>query len=124
MGAGIWATPGKARGAKGGALGPGWRWREGLVGDRALALGTDTGRGGGTRPSDTGRRQQAAMPWSQADTGRTLVHWLSPSYGMRYVAKVLKTALAEKFPGAPENEVYKASAPSRPPSSPSPRGCL
>ncbi|XP_019518032.1 PREDICTED: ras GTPase-activating-like protein IQGAP3 [Hipposideros armiger] len=28
-------------------------------------------------------------------------------YGMRYVAKVLKTALAEKFPGAPENEVYK-----------------
>uniref|UniRef100_A0A8C8WSK1 IQ motif containing GTPase activating protein 3 n=1 Tax=Panthera leo TaxID=9689 RepID=A0A8C8WSK1_PANLE len=28
-------------------------------------------------------------------------------YGMRYVAKVLKTTLAEKFPDAPENEVYK-----------------
>ncbi|XP_019663242.1 ras GTPase-activating-like protein IQGAP3 isoform X2 [Ailuropoda melanoleuca] len=28
-------------------------------------------------------------------------------YGMRYVAKVLKTALAEKFPDASENEVYK-----------------
>uniref|UniRef100_UPI002953272E ras GTPase-activating-like protein IQGAP3 n=1 Tax=Panthera onca TaxID=9690 RepID=UPI002953272E len=26
---------------------------------------------------------------------------------MRYVAKVLKTTLAEKFPDAPENEVYK-----------------
>ncbi|KAF0880586.1 IQGA3 protein, partial [Crocuta crocuta] len=30
-------------------------------------------------------------------------------YGMRYVAKVLRTTLAEKFPDAPENEVYKAS---------------
>ncbi|MBZ3877267.1 Ras GTPase-activating-like protein IQGAP3, partial [Sciurus carolinensis] len=30
-------------------------------------------------------------------------------YGMRYVAKVLKTALAEKFPDATESEVYKAS---------------
>uniref|UniRef100_A0A8C4MMT1 IQ motif containing GTPase activating protein 3 n=1 Tax=Equus asinus asinus TaxID=83772 RepID=A0A8C4MMT1_EQUAS len=30
-------------------------------------------------------------------------------YGMRYVAKVLKTTLAEKFPDATENEVYKAS---------------
>ncbi|XP_004436277.1 PREDICTED: ras GTPase-activating-like protein IQGAP3 isoform X2 [Ceratotherium simum simum] len=28
-------------------------------------------------------------------------------YGMRYVAKVLKTTLAEKFPDAMENEVYK-----------------
>uniref|UniRef100_A0A9L0S882 IQ motif containing GTPase activating protein 3 n=1 Tax=Equus caballus TaxID=9796 RepID=A0A9L0S882_HORSE len=28
-------------------------------------------------------------------------------YGMRYVAKVLKTTLAEKFPDATENEVYK-----------------
>ncbi|XP_077012591.1 ras GTPase-activating-like protein IQGAP3 [Tamandua tetradactyla] len=28
-------------------------------------------------------------------------------YGMRYVAKVLKTALAEKFPDAKESEVYK-----------------
>ncbi|XP_008568753.1 PREDICTED: ras GTPase-activating-like protein IQGAP3 [Galeopterus variegatus] len=28
-------------------------------------------------------------------------------YGMRYVAKVLKTALAEKFPNAMESEVYK-----------------
>uniref|UniRef100_A0A8D2AQP3 IQ motif containing GTPase activating protein 3 n=1 Tax=Sciurus vulgaris TaxID=55149 RepID=A0A8D2AQP3_SCIVU len=28
-------------------------------------------------------------------------------YGMRYVAKVLKTALAEKFPDATESEVYK-----------------
>ncbi|KAI5940649.1 ras GTPase-activating-like protein IQGAP3 isoform X3 [Manis javanica] len=28
-------------------------------------------------------------------------------YGMRYVAKVLKTTLAEKFPSATENEVYK-----------------
>ncbi|XP_039107328.1 ras GTPase-activating-like protein IQGAP3 isoform X2 [Hyaena hyaena] len=28
-------------------------------------------------------------------------------YGMRYVAKVLRTTLAEKFPDAPENEVYK-----------------
>ncbi|KAF6293016.1 IQ motif containing GTPase activating protein 3 [Rhinolophus ferrumequinum] len=28
-------------------------------------------------------------------------------YGMRYMAKVLKTALAEKFPRAPEDEVYK-----------------
>ncbi|KAM5256188.1 ras GTPase-activating-like protein IQGAP3 [Ctenodactylus gundi] len=28
-------------------------------------------------------------------------------YGMRYVAKVLKTALAEKFPNATESEVYK-----------------
>nr|XP_035974135.1 ras GTPase-activating-like protein IQGAP3 isoform X2 [Halichoerus grypus] len=28
-------------------------------------------------------------------------------YGMRYVAKVLKTTLAERFPDASENEVYK-----------------
>ncbi|XP_029791828.1 ras GTPase-activating-like protein IQGAP3 [Suricata suricatta] len=28
-------------------------------------------------------------------------------YGMRYVAKVLRTTLAEKFPDAPESEVYK-----------------
>ncbi|XP_036297872.1 ras GTPase-activating-like protein IQGAP3 isoform X1 [Pipistrellus kuhlii] len=28
-------------------------------------------------------------------------------YGMRYVAKVLKTTLAEKFPDATENEIYK-----------------
>ncbi|XP_058516423.1 ras GTPase-activating-like protein IQGAP3 [Ochotona princeps] len=28
-------------------------------------------------------------------------------YGMRYVAKVLKTALAEKFPDARESEIYK-----------------
>ncbi|XP_006775791.1 PREDICTED: ras GTPase-activating-like protein IQGAP3 [Myotis davidii] len=28
-------------------------------------------------------------------------------YGMRYVAKVLKTTLAEKFPDAAENEIYK-----------------
>lgn len=40
-----------------------------------------------------------------------------PSYGMRYVAKVLKTTLAEKFPDATENEVYKASVvfPPQPP---------
>ncbi|KAF4021228.1 hypothetical protein G4228_013169 [Cervus hanglu yarkandensis] len=30
-------------------------------------------------------------------------------YGMRYVAKVLKTTLAEKFPDATENEIHKAS---------------
>uniref|UniRef100_G1PDV0 IQ motif containing GTPase activating protein 3 n=1 Tax=Myotis lucifugus TaxID=59463 RepID=G1PDV0_MYOLU len=29
------------------------------------------------------------------------------NYGMRYVAKVLKTTLAEKFPDAAENEIYK-----------------
>ncbi|XP_074079306.1 ras GTPase-activating-like protein IQGAP3 isoform X2 [Macrotis lagotis] len=28
-------------------------------------------------------------------------------YGMRYVAKVLKTSLAEKFPSATENEIFK-----------------
>lgn len=33
---------------------------------------------------------------------------------MRYVAKVLKTTLAEKFPSATENEVYKASVVSPP----------
>lgn len=32
-----------------------------------------------------------------------------PRYGMRYVAKVLRTTLAEKFPDNSENEVYKAS---------------
>lgn len=41
-----------------------------------------------------------------------------PSYGMRYVAKVLKMTLAEKFPAAPESEVYKVGRPS----SPSPQG--
>lgn len=30
-------------------------------------------------------------------------------YGMRYMAKVLKTALEKKFPSATESEVYKAS---------------
>ncbi|KAG8519948.1 Ras GTPase-activating-like protein IQGAP3 [Galemys pyrenaicus] len=30
-------------------------------------------------------------------------------YGMRYVAKVLKTTLTEKFPDATENDIYKAS---------------
>lgn len=34
---------------------------------------------------------------------------LGPRYGMRYVAKVLKTTLAEKFPDATENEIQKAS---------------
>ena len=42
--------------------------------------------------------------------GRTAVHMHSvPRYGMRYVAKVLRTTLAEKFPDNSENEVYKAS---------------
>lgn len=40
---------------------------------------------------------------------------LVPSYGMRYLAKVLKATLAEKFPDAGEAELYKASAdPPRP----------
>lgn len=30
-------------------------------------------------------------------------------YGMRYMAKVLKTTLEKKFPNATEREVYKAS---------------
>lgn len=39
---------------------------------------------------------------------------------MRYVAKVLKTTLAERFPAASEDEVYKASTicPPRLPRSP------
>ena len=42
--------------------------------------------------------------------GRAIVHLLlGPRDGMRYVAKVLKTALAEKFPDATENEIHKAS---------------
>lgn len=31
------------------------------------------------------------------------------SYGMRYVAKILRTSLAEKFPKAPEEEIDKVS---------------
>lgn len=38
-----------------------------------------------------------------------------PSYGMRYLAKVLKVTLAEKFPDAGEAELYKASADPAPP---------
>lgn len=30
-------------------------------------------------------------------------------YGMRYMAKVLKTALEKKFPNATEGDIYKAS---------------
>lgn len=37
--------------------------------------------------------------------------WASPcpllSYGMRYVAKILRTSLAEKFPNASEEEIDK-----------------
>lgn len=40
---------------------------------------------------------------------------LVPSYGMRYLAKVLKTTLAEKFPDAGEAELHKASADPAPP---------
>lgn len=44
------------------------------------------------------------------DGGTTAHAHVVPRYGMRYVAKVLKTTLAERFPDASENEVYKASA--------------
>lgn len=48
--------------------------------------------------------------------GTSYTNCCVPSYGMRYVAKVLKTALAEKFPDAAENEIYKASvSPPQPP---------
>lgn len=56
----------------------------------------------------SGQRSRALS--SGGDGGTTVHARFFPRYGMRYVAKVLKTALAEKFPDASENEVYKASA--------------
>ncbi|XP_012513946.1 PREDICTED: ras GTPase-activating-like protein IQGAP3 [Propithecus coquereli] len=38
---------------------------------------------------------------------QTEAHTGQRRYGMRYVAKVLKTTLAEKFPNATESEIYK-----------------
>lgn len=61
-----------------------------------------------------GKERRALRP-SRWGGGRAIVHLLlGPRYGMRYVAKVLKTTLAEKFPDATENEIHKASVPAHP----------
>lgn len=57
-------------------------------------------------PGGQGRRSYPGLGRHGQDPGSLIV----PSYGMRYMAKALKTALAEKFPRAPEDEVYKARA--------------
>lgn len=61
-------------------------------------------------PGGQGRRSYPGLGKHGQDPGALIV----PSYGMRYMAKALKTALAEKFPRAPEDEVYKARAPPGP----------
>lgn len=56
----------------------------------------------------------------QTEMGRgtgTVHCFFVPRYGMRYVAKVLKATLAEKFPDATDSEVYKASVIFPPPPS-------
>ena len=58
--------------------------------------------------------RQALRP-SRWGRGRAIVHLLlGPRYGMRYVAKVLKTTLAEKFPDTTESEIHKASVVAHP----------
>lgn len=88
------------------AAGP-WSWAlTGMQGGGGRGLG---GAGAGSGGRCLGLQEM----------GRTSarVHF-ARRYGMRYVAKVLRTTLAEKFPDAPENEVYKASVPSPPPQFP------
>lgn len=53
--------------------------------------------------------------WAEAQAQCTC--FFVPRYGMRYVAKVLKATLAEKFPDATDSEVYKASVVFPPPPS-------
>lgn len=65
-------------------------------------------RGRCTTPGQV-RRQQSCALGSGRDGGTTAHAHFVPRYGMRYVAKVLKTTLAERFPAASEDEVYKAS---------------
>lgn len=78
-----------------------------------------------------GKERQAGTPdllsselW-QKWAGTSFTNCCVPSYGVRYLAKVLKTTLAEKFPAAMENEIYKASvSPPHPPGCPLPQWYL
>lgn len=71
------------------------------------------GQEGGTRPP--GLSRELAVGSREAEPLHTCCS--VPRYGMRYVAKVLMTALAEKFPDARESEIYKVSIVSPPTSS-------
>lgn len=66
----------------------------------------------GLRPgvAETGR-EAARLSYGESwdGKGRATPAVLFLRYGMRYMAKVLKTTLEKKFPRATESEVYKAS---------------
>uniref|UniRef100_A0A2K6GXB6 IQ motif containing GTPase activating protein 3 n=1 Tax=Propithecus coquereli TaxID=379532 RepID=A0A2K6GXB6_PROCO len=55
----------------------------------------------------TGQRTHALSSGRERQAEPLCTYCLVPRYGMRYVAKVLKTTLAEKFPNATESEIYK-----------------
>lgn len=136
----IWGVPqGRLKGAKEEAPRPGWRPSESLMGNRALFLGIDIrarARDKAQRCLEEGSKEQAvdigaggrclssALVLLSPEKKQALrCGWagprcsyrFAPRYGMRYVAKVLKTTLAEKFPDATESEVYKASVVFHPP---------